>query len=102
MKGPDEMNPACIDCHGKGKGPDHTPTEVDADPDPQIQNTFLTGMDPEGREVDYEHEYANLLKGRKHKWSVTMDEAVGVVAYLRSLEPTGYPEWDAPTTEKEN
>lgn len=99
-KGPNDKNPACMDCHAPGKGPDHTPTELDADTDDEIRNTFVTGTDPEGRAVDYKGEFKTLLKGYDHKWEVTADEKVGLVAYLRALKPLGFPEYDAPTTTK--
>jgi hypothetical protein len=102
MTGPDADNPACKECHARGKGPDHTATELDADPDSQIQNTFLTGVDPEDRPIKDNSEFADLLKGKTHMWKVTESEKVGLVAYLRGLEPMGFPEYDAPTTEKEN
>jgi mono/diheme cytochrome c family protein len=97
----DDNNPACNNCHGKGagKGPDHTPTELDADPDDEIQNTFTTGVDPEGRPIAKESEWAYLLEGKMHMWSVTPSEKMNMLAYLRALEPTGYPEYDAPTDE---
>jgi hypothetical protein len=98
--GPDEQNPPCKECHAPGKGPDHTPTELDADNDEEIRNTFVTGKDPEGRPVDYEMEYTMLLKGYNHMWKVTEDEKVGLVAYLRSLTPMHFPEFDEPTTQK--
>lgn len=98
--GPDADNPACTECHAPGKGPDHTATELDADPDDEVQNTFLTGVDPEDRPIKDNSEYAYLLKGKDHMWSVTDVEIVGLMAYLRALEPMGYPEYDEPTTEK--
>jgi hypothetical protein len=102
MTGPDADNPGCKECHAPGKGPDHTSTELDADPDSQIQNTFLTGVDPENRPIKDNSEFANLLKGKTHMWKVTESEKVGLIAYLRALPPMGYPEFDEPTTEKEN
>jgi hypothetical protein len=102
MTGPDTDNPGCKECHAPGKGPDHTSTELDADPDSQIQNTFLTGTDPEDRPIKDNSEFANLLKGKTHMWKVTDSEKTGLVAYLRALPPMGYPEYDAPTTDKEN
>jgi Bacterial Ig-like domain (group 2) len=102
MTGPDTDNPACKECHAPGKGPDHTSTELDADPDAQIQNTFLTGVDPEDRPIKDNSEFANLLKGKTHMWKVTDSEKVGLVAYLRALPPMGFPEFDEPTTDKEN
>jgi hypothetical protein len=98
----DDNNPACNNCHGKGAGlgPDHTPTQLDADPDENIQNTFTTGVDPEGRPIATESQWAHLLEGKKHMWSVTASEKVNMLAYLRALEPTGYPEYDAATDGK--
>ena len=100
MQGPNMMNPACNECHAKGKGPDHTPTEVDADTDEEIWNTFTKGEDPEHRKIDYEGNFTKLLAGYNHMWQVTEVEKIGLVAYLRSLPPFGFPEYDAPTTEK--
>jgi hypothetical protein len=91
----DNDNPACQDCHGAGKGPDHTPSEIDADPDQDVINTFLTGKDPEGRPVG--EEFKAKLKGHTHMWKVTKEEETGLIAYLRSLTPTGYPEYDTAT-----
>lgn len=96
----DANNPACVTCHGNNKGPDHTPTEVDADSDDEIENTFLTGVDPEGRAIKDYSEFASLLQGKDHKWTVSTAERVGLVAYMRSLTPAGWPEYDAPTAEK--
>ena len=94
MMGPDADNPGCMECHGRGKGPDHTPTEVVEFPDDAIQNTFLTGIDLEGRPLAEETEYASLLKGKDHKWKVTEAEKAGLVAYLRALPPMGFPSDD--------
>ena len=99
----DDDNPACSTCHGKGPdlGPDHTQTELDADPDDEVSITFVTGVDPEGRPIAEESEWADLLEGKPHKWAVTESEKTSLLAYMRALEPTGYPEYDAPTEEKE-
>ncbi|HEX2660341.1 MAG TPA: Ig-like domain-containing protein [Polyangia bacterium] len=93
----DDKNPPCTACHGAGKGPDHTPTELDADPDDEVINTFLTGKDPEGRVVG--EDFPELLKdkGFTHMWKVTEDEKTALVSYMRSLAPSGFPEYDAPT-----
>lgn len=96
----DASNPACTSCHASGVGPDHTPTEVDADPDDEIQNTFLTGVDPEGRSIKEYSEFAYLLQGKNHTWSVNATEKSGLVAYMRSLDPSGWPEYDEPTAGK--
>lgn len=98
----DPDNPPCVKCHAPGLGPDHSPTEIDADPDSDIVNTFLSGVDPEGRPVGME--FADKLKkpdGTKytHMWKVSDAEKAALPAYLRSLEPHGYPEVD-PDTKK--
>lgn len=82
--GADAKNPACNTCHNGAGGPDHTPTELDADPDDEIAVTFTTGVDPEGRPVN----------DGNHKWTVTDAQKKGLMSYLRSLPPTGYPEPD--------
>ena len=102
---PDDMNPACMACHGADRGsnrPNHSPTELDADTDSEVQNTFLSGTDPEGRKIVEISEFADLLttKGYTHMWKVTDEQKTGLLAYLRSLEPLGFPEYDAPTTMK--
>ena len=99
-KAPNEKNPACNECHAPGKGPDHTPTELDADTDEQVQNTFLSGVDPENRPIDYEGAFKTILNGHDHKWEVTADEKVGLVAYMRALKPLAFPKFDEPTTQK--
>jgi hypothetical protein len=47
-------------------------------------------------------EFSDLLtsKGYTHMWKVTDEEKIGLMAYLRSLEPIGFPEYDEPTTKK--
>lgn len=105
MSMPDEMNPPCVTCHGADRGsnrPNHTPTELDADTDAEIQNTFTMGIDPEGRRIVDMKEFSDLLttKGYTHMWKVTDEEKLGLMAYLRSLEPSGFPEYDEPTTKK--
>lgn len=80
----DATNKACNSCHAQGVGIDHTPTELDADNDDDIIVTFTTGVDPEGRPVN----------NGQHKWAMTEPQKKGLIAYMRSLEPTGYPEPD--------
>lgn len=77
---------ACSGCHAAKSGdvPDHTPTEIDADTDDEVSGTFINGVDPEGRPVN----------GGKHKFALTADEKAGIMVYLRSLKPSGYPEVD--------
>ncbi|MCX6130333.1 MAG: Ig-like domain-containing protein [Proteobacteria bacterium] len=77
---------ACASCHAAagGSAPDHTPTELDADTDDEVANTFISGVDPEGVAVP----------AANHKFAVTATEKLGLVAYLRALKPSGYPSPD--------
>ena len=80
-------SPACASCHGSEAGPEapnHTPTEIGADTDDKVGTTFTTGKDPEGRPVE----------AQNHAFTVTEAEKIGLVVYLRSLEPRGFPEVD--------
>jgi hypothetical protein len=96
----DADSPACSTCHAPGIGPDHTPTEIDADPDEEIANTFLTGIDPEGRSIRENSEFGVLLGQKNHVWKVPESQTTGLISYMRSLAPKGYPEYDEPTTKK--
>lgn len=88
--------PACKMCHAEGRGPNHTPSEVDRDEDEDLIQIIQTGTDPEdnpeepARIVDRK-EFEQLLNGKTHEWKVTDDEAKGLVAYIRSLMPSGRP-----------
>lgn len=75
---------ACASCHQAtgGSAPDHTPTELVADTDDEVINTFKTGTDPEGVPVP----------APNHKFAVSAAEQAGLVAYLRALKPSGYPD----------
>jgi hypothetical protein len=75
----------CDVCHTDGpEGLDDTPTQLDADTDQQIINTFTKGVDPEDRP----------LASPNHKFTTTTTESQGLVAFMRSREPMGYPEPD--------
>ena len=77
-------DPACASCHAGFTGPDHTPTLLEVFTDAQIINTFLTGIDPHG----------NAIPTARHNWNVTEPQKLGLVAYMRSLAPRGYPDPD--------
>jgi hypothetical protein len=79
-------DPPCSTCHGGASGKDHTPTQLVFDTDDEIIDTFTKGVDPEGVPVPT----------AKHKWTVTEPEKLGLVSYLRSLEPRGYPSAEDP------
>lgn len=75
----------CSVCHTDGNDAyDDTPTQLDADTDQQVINSFMTGVDPEGRP----------LSNPNHKFTATSAEQQGLVAFMRSREPMGYPEPD--------
>lgn len=75
---------ACASCHqaAGGSAPDHTPTELDADTDQEVINTFTMGVDPEGVPVPTPN----------HKFAVSAADQQGLVVYLRALKPSGYPD----------
>lgn len=75
----------CTSCHTDGSDAyDDTPTQLDADTDEQVTNSFTTGIDPEGR----------ALSSPNHKFTTTAAESKGLVAFMRSRAPLGYPEPD--------
>lgn len=75
----------CNGCHTDGSDAyDDTPTQLDADSDEQVANSFTTGVDPEGRP----------LASPNHKFTTTAAESKGLVAFMRSRAPLGYPEPD--------
>jgi hypothetical protein len=100
LSGVDADNPACKDCHARSKAPDHTSTELDAYSDSQVEDTFIRGVDPERRPIKDNAAFADVLNGSTHTWMVADSEQVGLVAYLRSLPPMGFPEFDVPTSDK--
>jgi len=73
-------DPPCSSCHATG--PDHTPTQIVVDTDDQVMGSFVNGVDPEGK----------AIPAAKHTWTVTEPQKLGLISYLRSLEPKGYPD----------
>jgi hypothetical protein len=73
----------CAGCHEKPDGADHSPSWValfdDADVLGAIQTATYTQDDSKYQ----------LNKGN-HKWTLTEEEKVGVMAFLRGLAPKGY------------
>lgn len=95
----DDKNPACEICHAEGKGPNHTPSEVDRDEDGDLIQIITTGVDPEDNpeepaRIADRKEFEAILRGFDHMWQVTEEEKVGLVAYIRSLTPKGRPMLD--------
>jgi len=73
--------PACSSCHGPQKGaPDHTPTVIGQFTDEEVAKTIESGVDPLGQALPVEH-----------KWSISDKEKAGLLPYLRSLDPKGFP-----------
>ncbi len=69
----------CEQCHGASTKLNNTPVELDADTDDDIKVTFVDGVDPEGREIE-----SSVMP---HKYAMTDDEAIGIIAYMRALTP---------------
>ncbi|MCG8420342.1 MAG: hypothetical protein MJE77_20610 [Proteobacteria bacterium] len=77
---------ACAGCHALATGADHSPTMLAVAPDAPIVTAIETGEYP-AFEVDGEKYETYKLRGVAHKYNLTDEEKVGIIAYLRSLEP---------------
>jgi len=84
---------ACTNCHGDTatKGPyktvQHTPEQAGGFSDTDLENIFRHGMVPQGGYFDASI-VAYTTWQRFHQWTMTDDQAHGIIVYLRSLAPT--------------
>jgi mono/diheme cytochrome c family protein len=72
----------CASCHLKANGPDHSPSEVGRHEDEHLERRILTGESLHGEAKQPNHAFEDQLQA---------NELEGVVAYLRALEPNGWP-----------
>lgn len=72
----------CASCHMKAKGPDHSPSEVGRHEDEHLERRILTGESLHGEAKQPDHAFEDQLQA---------NELEGVIAYLRALEPNGWP-----------
>lgn len=89
------MDYACTNCHGDTAttGPyktvSHTPEQTGGFSDDDLTNIFRNGMFPRGA-ADPNFDASIVMYdtwSAFHKWSMSDDEAKGVIVYLRSLTP---------------
>lgn len=81
----------CTNCHGDlANGPyktvAHTPEQTGGFSDAELQNIFRHGTVPDGGYFDTSIVSYAVWRSF-HTWSMTDDEASGVIVYLRSLTP---------------
>jgi hypothetical protein len=76
---------ACSNCHGAGKNDvEHTPTQIGGFSDAEVIAIFTEGRKPPGvknRVIDLD------AWSPIHRWVMSEEEKLGLVVYLRSLEP---------------
>lgn len=73
----------CIDCHGAHGSARHSPSEIGGFDDAAILKTIATAERPGGK---------GLANGGNHKYVLDVKEQQGILARLRSLEPTEFPQ----------
>ena len=83
---------SCTNCHGPTangafKDVAHTPEQTGGFSDDDLNNIFRNGTVPDGGYFDPSIVPYDRWQ-QFHKWSMTDDEAKGIVVYLRSLTPT--------------
>jgi hypothetical protein len=76
-------DPPCTDCHVNGKAIDHSPAALATVTDEKIGFTITSGIAPGGYAIKID----NVAT---HKWHVTDPEKLGLITYLRALEPRGF------------
>ncbi|HEY0707600.1 MAG TPA: hypothetical protein VGG33_12435 [Polyangia bacterium] len=81
-------NAACTNCHGANRSDvEHTPAQIGGYTDQELITIFTQGMKPAGvknRVVPVE-QWSPV-----HRWQMSEEEKLGIVAYLRSLEPQSH------------
>ena len=79
---------ACHACHGQGAqflSVQHTPLQTGGFTDDDLQNVFTNGYKPDGSV--FVTPFPPQIYQMFHKWSVTEQEKVGLVCYMRSIAP---------------
>jgi hypothetical protein len=71
----------CIGCHGTG-GVNHSPSKIGGYDDPSILNTVATGVKPDG----------SIANNGVHKFVLDATQQEAILARLRSLTPTDWPQ----------
>ena len=76
---------ACTNCHGTQQDDvEHTPAQIGGYSDEEIVTIFTQGRKPAGvpNRIIPVAQWTPI-----HQWQMTEDEKLGLVVYLRSLEP---------------
>jgi hypothetical protein len=86
--GPEPNRVACASCHAKPEGVDHSPLKMAGFDDAVILGVIQEATYPpstSGRAVASDYAPKGPLDFKEHRWNLTDQEKVGVVAHLRSL-----------------
>lgn len=81
-------NVSCHSCHGEGASfisVQHTPQQTGGWTDDDLMNIITKGFKPDGSV--FVTMVPPQIYQMFHKWDVTEQEKIGIVCYLRSLEP---------------
>lgn len=85
---PDGDRRPCASCHAKPDGVDHSPLKMAGFDDDVILGVIQNATypaSPSGRSVASDYAPQGPLEFKDHKWNLTDQEKVGVLAHLRSL-----------------
>lgn len=86
--GPEPDRVACASCHAKPDGVDHSPLKMAGFDDGVILGVIQEATYPPsttGRAVASDYAPKGPLELKEHKWNLSDQEKVGVLAHLRSL-----------------
>lgn len=86
--GPEPQRVACASCHAKPEGVDHSPLKMAGFDDDVILGVIQNATYPpstSGRAIASDYAPKGPLELKEHKWNLTDQEKVGVLAHLRSL-----------------
>ena len=86
--GPEPNRVPCASCHAKPEGVDHSPLKMAGFDDGVILGVIQEATYPPsttGRAVASDYAPKGPLGFKEHKWNLTDQEKVGVLAHLRSL-----------------
>ncbi len=83
-------DPACTSCHVDGRAIDHSPTALAIVTDAEVSRIVTNGERPNHTPIGSTGCPTCSVGGQKHNWTVTDEEASGLVTYLRGLDPRGF------------
>ena len=86
--GPEPNRVPCASCHAKPDGVDHSPLKMAGFDDAVILGVIQEATYPpstSGRAIASDYAPKGPLEFKEHKWNLTDQEKVGILAHLRSL-----------------